>query len=750
MERMLKSWALSGIVVAVLAAGGVTGQGGIPPLPRAEIFVQQEGLDVQLRIGRATLHTLADPEFTLRFENRGSGPLYINPHVSSNLVITTSDGRPVPAAISYLAKHVQMTVRRSELIRLKPGDSWESPVIAGYRGNIYAEHGFNKDSGWALLLPPGDYVAHFTYLNAAGAYVPDQMPAGIWEGRLESLPVPFSVVAPTAEQIEADLRRMSDSRGRPTRPLLRWLAQSERALIEEFRVDREARIDILQVIRLRPASVTRALIDTLKSLPPNERDIVYAFEFSSVLTRHADCATLTFLSDELGSTRGDVISNFRPVFEKGAPQCPPVRDRLRTMIVDTKLPPAARNNAAALLGTFRSQADVPLLVDALDRTASGAAYPSPRPGDPTVRGAAAGLASIGGDAASQALTLALADERKRRLIGPPLVNYIADLTGPDAVAPLIAVLSDSDPDMVAASISALARLGAKAAIPRLVELMRHSNPRIRSASAAALRGIGAGGLTNDMRAALQDPDEAVQAQALFYLAEHEVDSDGGIFVERLASRDQNIREAARSGVRRLGRALDFPRIRALLEVPNSGVHRDVQAALAALTFVSEARRLTPAQWDEWYGRHRRTTRLEWARESLDAMLRGKAGASLSFGGLAALRYLNARNDAAFRTDFERAAAAREPTVRIEAARALARFNKSRAIALLLREFDSRFLNACFGANEALNALAGRQLQVECADPSARRIAKEQWSRALIATAARIAPVPEQVGGRRWD
>ena len=56
-------------------------------------------------------------------------------------------------------------------------------------------------------------------------------------------------------------------------------------------------------------------------------------------------------------------------------------------------------------------------------------------------------------------------------------------------------------------------------------------------------------------------------------------------------------------------------------------------------------------------------------------------------------------------------------------------DRARAAQLLLREFDSRYPNACSSANTALNALAGTARQVDCTDPAARQRAKEDWARA---------------------
>lgn len=63
---------------------------------------------------------------------------------------------------------------------------------------------------------------------------------------------------------------------------------------------------------------------------------------------------------------------------------------------------------------------------------------------------------------------------------------------------------------------------------------------------------------------------------------------------------------------------------------------------------------------------------------------------------------------------------------MEAARAIATYDRRAAGRLLIREFGSRFHIACDAANRALNRLAGLDRPVNCLDPSAKREAAAAW------------------------
>lgn len=193
----------------------------------------------------------------------------------------------------------------------------------------------------------------------------------------------------------------------------------------------------------------------------------------------------------------------------------------------------------------------------------------------------------------------------------------------------IAALSSLNPNVVLRAIIGLEGMRAQAAIPALLGLLRHRNATLRSYAAGALSRMSGPGLQKEMRAALGDRDENVQQHALSYLTRHGDALDLERFLTALGSHHQGIREMAREGIRRFGTASTFPRVRALLDKTRSDVTGSAEAALSALTFIDDIPRRTPAQWDQWYDRHRGVTRTEWAREALRVLASATLAAGLS-------------------------------------------------------------------------------------------------------------------------
>jgi hypothetical protein len=284
--RRMRMKDASGRVIATgFAVGLAAVQGTVPPLPAAERFVQETGLQVTLVPKSTTLRVAEDPQFRVKFENQGTSVLYVNPHVIPNLLIFRESGELVQGGASYVTERVALrAIRASDLVRLEPGRSWETGIpperAEGGGGHRYAEHGVTKGSGWALTIPPGRYTARFRYISAPGhfaMYDPAEMPAGIWEGRLETAAVSFTVVAPSAEQLAQDIKRISNEFGRPSDPLVTVIALSPSQLIEEFRRRPESREAIVRAAAMHPPAVLQALREVNASLPDG-RALHPAFE----------------------------------------------------------------------------------------------------------------------------------------------------------------------------------------------------------------------------------------------------------------------------------------------------------------------------------------------------------------------------------------------------------------------------------------------------------------------------------------
>jgi HEAT repeat protein len=397
------------------------------------------------------------------------------------------------------------------------------------------------------------------------------------------------------------------------------------------------------------------------------------------------------------------------------------------MVTDERLEPYARSNAAALLGTFRVDEDVPLVTAALDATAPPGTAGWAR--DLLPKGAAVGLALHGSTAARAALTDALLDDRLAGRIGAELVNRLGGIGGEEVTRTLIAALRSRQPPIVSAAIGALRQRRAPAAANEIASLLSYPNASVRSSAAHAIRAIGAPGFAAQMRLAARDPNENLQSVGLHYLADYGDRSDLDLFLARIETRQQYVGQAAGMGVGRFGTEASVERLMSLLDVRHGGVHSNVQAALRQLTFVNLTSDDSPRAWETWFAKRPGTTRVDWAREAIGEIGRAGSLAHMSRRSVAAVSYLADAGPAEYRADFERAATTRSAALRIQAARALARIDRPLAAKLLIREFEGRLAGACRGAHDALNELAGRPgVVVRCTDPAERRRLRDIWVR----------------------
>jgi HEAT repeat protein len=283
------------------------------------------------------------------------------------------------------------------------------------------------------------------------------------------------------------------------------------------------------------------------------------------------------------------------------------------------------------------------------------------------------------------------------------------------------------------AIVGLQRLEARSAVPDLVRLLRHPNASVRVSAASTLRIIADGSIQAEMRAAADDPDEAVQVPALWYLALHGDASLAPLFEASLRSSNQYIREMGRMGLKRVGTAEHVAGIRPLIESPVESVRRNTTPLLESLTFKTwrprdGTRELRLADFDTWWDANRRRSRRDWA---MDALARpGTEGRELwwppRIEKISALEFLDAQRDPALAGTFRALTGDPDAAVRIRAAEALGRFDRPNATRLLAREFDNRVLGACTAANDALQRLHGEKAQVDCEAPDARAAAKARW------------------------
>ncbi|MCD6169844.1 MAG: HEAT repeat domain-containing protein [Candidatus Latescibacteria bacterium] len=89
-------------------------------------------------------------------------------------------------------------------------------------------------------------------------------------------------------------------------------------------------------------------------------------------------------------------------------------------------------------------------------------------------------------------------------------HALAHLCDPRAATPLLSLLGDGHPEVVAAGLFALAKLREKQALEPSIRLLEHPNPRVRAMAAFALGELGDKRAIGPLNEALGDSDEATK------------------------------------------------------------------------------------------------------------------------------------------------------------------------------------------------------------------------------------------------
>jgi hypothetical protein len=186
----------------VLTGAVVSGQSpgrGVPPIPAWERFAQGAGLRITLTMKSRSLAPSEAPGFRASFHNTGTTTLNLNPNVVPNLRVFDESGALAPPGSVAQVQNIIDLPDANKLIRLRAGEVWSTPVEAAYTpGEPGVQMWYQDARGETFLLPSGRYSAVFTYVNFAGYFTGsrDLRSAGdVWEGRLDSEPITFSVAA---------------------------------------------------------------------------------------------------------------------------------------------------------------------------------------------------------------------------------------------------------------------------------------------------------------------------------------------------------------------------------------------------------------------------------------------------------------------------------------------------------------------------------------------------------------------------
>ena len=162
-KRMLGAALILGCTAATNAQPGAL---TVPPIPSHEQFVHGTNLRIRLTMRTTLLTAVEDPGFAAIFENTGVDPLYLNPHVVSNLRLFDERGNLMaPPWMVISEPSGPAVVQRSELVRLAAGETWVTPLApefaTGEPSSVAAYRGC-RDGQERLLLPAGRYTARST------------------------------------------------------------------------------------------------------------------------------------------------------------------------------------------------------------------------------------------------------------------------------------------------------------------------------------------------------------------------------------------------------------------------------------------------------------------------------------------------------------------------------------------------------------------------------------------------------------
>ena len=187
-----------------------------------------------------------------------------------------------------------------------------------------------------------------------------------------------------------------------------------------------------------------------------------------------------------------------------------------------------------------------------------------------------------------------------------------------------------------------------------------------------------------------------------------------------------------NGIARFGTHDTFNQLRAALSTAGNESAYAVNQALRALTFedeVSLERRAEELRrWDRWWRQHQRQPREEWAREAIARRPTLSTSTDEVTGASRAAEYLLVLN----RPRYERLLITHPSwRVRIRAAVTLAPGEPQRAAALLLREFENRYITACFNAGFQLASLTGTWFPFDCSRQEERRAAAAYWTQRAL-------------------
>jgi HEAT repeat protein len=299
---------------------------------------------------------------------------------------------------------------------------------------------------------------------------------------------------------------------------------------------------------------------------------------------------------------------------------------------------------------------------------------------------------------------------------------------------LVDLLPTIRPALLSHAVGLLGESADRNVLPAVRALLDHPDRQVQAGALGALATLSGPDALDTLQRATRHSDPQLRIYALKHLAERGDATSLPLFVEYVTSSRDSVAQEITIGIERFGTSAEAAPLYAALRVAPEQAMYGISDALRRLTFASddpgfgmtttykgdEAITRVNGDWERWLRSRGRLTRAQWAegairRASTDSFTWWETPTP----AVRAIAYLSSLPAPPFETLRRVALTSPSWRVRVEAARALAAADRSYATTLLVREFGSRYIGACWMATQALRELAGTIEDIECTNPASR-------------------------------
>ena len=353
------------------------------PLP-ADARLRSSPLKVTLAFEKDGISAEEPLRPIITVTNTGTSPVHVRRAPHTNLDIYDATGQLVAPDYISIVDYIRTTLTDADWTLLDRGETQrfrihaENHSLSDYSRTRRYGHAPERGSPdmTQLRLPPGRYSARVTYVNfpdyGPAAYGKPKMTYDIWEGKVVTEPVPFSVQPFTAGRTQQLLGDLSASKERhDIIALLGFSGQSQVVdpLLELFSTVPETRLGVMLAIKSLANDHARRLAGVIARMLPFEREqVTMTHAFGALAAEDTTCETSNLLVGTLDTSRGDTVQILGPAFLASSKRCPTVAREIRRLVsaphqdpdVDNGVSLYRRARATELLGIVGGRDDVAL------------------------------------------------------------------------------------------------------------------------------------------------------------------------------------------------------------------------------------------------------------------------------------------------------------------------------------------------------------------------------------------------------